>query len=62
MAEQDDVDIEALSEDEVVDLTVDDNDDWDEIEVDSLYNLGNRLCCKRDCARGAAACAGFQRS
>ena len=38
MAEQD-VDIEALSvsEDEVVDLTVDD-DDWDEIEVDSLYN------------------------
>lgn len=36
MAEQD-VDIDALSEDEVVDLTVDD-DDWDEIEVTSLYN------------------------
>ena len=33
MAEQDqDVDIAVLSDDEVVDLTVDD-DDWDDIEV-----------------------------
>lgn len=58
MAEQD-VDVEALSEDEVVDLTVDD-DDWDEIEVDIFYD--EHLCCTRTCAQGAAAGSGLQRS
>ena len=44
MAEQD-VDIAALSDDEVVDLTVDD-DDWDDIEVGSLcFDVGNCLWC-----------------
>lgn len=57
MAQQD-VDLEALSEDEVVDLTVDD-DDWDEIEVDSLYSGQASVS---DCSQEAAAGAGFQRS
>lgn len=58
MAEQD-VDIAALSDDEVVDLTVD-GDDWDDVEV-GLHHF-DCLSCGRDIAQEAAAAAGFQRS
>ena len=40
MAEQD-VDFAVLGDDEVVDLTVDD-DDWDEIEVSVLRQFGHK--------------------